>query len=229
MRFLWLFKVSLILLVLISCHNNGWAATLDDCIDATCMIKTTYSNTEGKVVHSGGTGATYEIKDNYAYVLTAGHVVNHTDALITAIFFNDGQMMQEVGCEVVKITHKEFDDAAILKISTAPFMKQRKTLSTIKLAPNKKEVKSQDIVYSVGCPNMQWPSVFKGHVTRISSGTGTISLLPNVISGRSGSPLLNKDLEIIGIIIQKDSDWNGTKCGLAISMQQLYQLKIFEP
>ena len=74
-----------------------------------------------------------------------------------------------------------------------------------------------DTIFSVGCPNLNWPSMFMGNC--ILDFEDMFVFGPEVIAGRSGSPMLDRQGRVVGMII-----WQGQKCSIAVTASRMIEL-----
>ena len=206
-------KAILSLVLLFAFVNVGNAEILD-AYNSVCTI-----HVELEEGWSGGTGFVYEEDKDYYFVMTAGHVVDGCIQKFCLLnFFDSGKALESVKGEIFKVDFVrtetinddiEIRDIAVLKVAK----KDLKDFSpkVIPLAPADKNMAEDEKVFSLGCPDLRWPSAFLGRISRAISERYYFK--PNVIGGRSGSPVYNEDCTmVIGVVI-----WTTPDGGVAIS------------
>jgi S1-C subfamily serine protease len=110
----------------------------------------------------------------------------------------------------------KFDEVQDLAVIAFPKKGLKSVPTIIPLAKRGSVLKAGDPIYTIGCPQGNWPSGTMGRVTGMNS---LISFKPNILPGRSGSGLLDKKgKEIHGIVI-----WSGSYGSTAIDLEGIYK------
>jgi len=146
-----------------------------------------------------GTGFVYKEKDNKYYIVTSYHVIE--DYKNVYIYDNDNKVKANI------INYDEYTDIAILTVENNFNFKE------VKLG-NSDKVNNEDEVFVV---STRIDDIIKGKIisknksitfetTHGSSNLNAFELNINVDKGDSGSPLLNKKNEVIGMMFIKESD-----------------------
>lgn len=210
MKPLWREPSLLILLVLAGCLWLLWTiwspaaeASLADCIEATCRIKSSDGGT--------GTGCAFERSKGLVYVLTNAHVVG-ADREVTCVFWHRGHESRPVTGQVIARATGGVD-AAILTIPESRF--GRFPPKIIPLAKRGYELRSGQTITSVGCAKGAWSTAWKGHAL------GPANFLPPPADGRSGSALFDaRGEQIVGLIFGRDKT---DSPGYSVTVGQIYQ------
>mgnify|MGYP003333932074 CR=1 FL=1 len=206
-------RFALAVVLLLSSYGILDADTLDS-YNSVCTI-----HVELEKSWTGGTGFVYKEDKNFFYVMTAGHVIDGCIKNYCLLhFFNNGKAVDAVQGEISKKDYNKSEtideselvrDIAILKVKKTDFKNFQPTI--IPLAPANKRIAIDETVFSLGCPNLRWPSAFLGSVNH--SIPERFFFSPDVIGGRSGSPVYDKNCTmVIGVVI-----WSTPNGGCAIS------------
>lgn len=145
-----------------------------------------------------GSGGVFFINDKHIYVLTAAHILEPDENIVTLFFFHEGFASSPIGGMVfkrLKGVNREDDVAIItcLKSDLGNYSLPR-ALSIADRLP-----KAGEKIYSAGCPQGHWPNVFIGHVDTLDNYGFIIT--PKPLKGRSGSVVVSEQGEIYGIIL----------------------------
>lgn len=202
---------------LILCSSPTYAGVLE-AIQSVCKIK----EIDGSDCGSGGA---YLQDEDYIYVITAGHVVENIKTSVCLVeCYPNGRPIQAVAGI---ITHKDyksrkisevevdepFRDLAIIRIEKSQFKSDKDYPKCIKLATSH-SLKLDDQILSIGCSGpeipLKYPAMFNGYVSKL--GNERFWFQPNVVAGRSGSPVFDTSGDnIVGIVI-----WRTNNGGMAI-------------
>lgn len=195
-------------------------ADVVESMQSVCMI---HASKEG----DRGTGVAYEESKDYIYILTAGHVITNKKGELLpdlyAYFYKNAVPSGPFPMELVKLDYNttvdmtetlKIRDLAILKIKKE-LIKKEDIPVVIPLA-EKMDIKVDQQILSIGCPGpttpLSYPSMVHGRIKFIKNEGFTFS--PNVLAGRSGSPVFDiKGEKIVGIVI-----WSTHFGGRAISI-----------
>jgi S1-C subfamily serine protease len=155
-----------------------------------------------------GTGVVIDENEDNFYVLTAAHVLGEAEDCEMYFYVNGEQSAEKFPGKVVWKDHQETPATAKFdKVKDLAYVKVAKIDLTgtpyptvKKLAKRGSGLKPKDKLFSVGCPNGNWPSGFMGHA--IKTDSNVLWFKPNIIPGRSGSPIFDKNGEVVvGIVI----------------------------
>lgn len=152
-----------------------------------------------------GSGVVFDDDEYDLLVLTAGHVVKSASVVHLYGYVNGHQTPAAVGyvvwCDLNGMKHDfdTIDDLALIRVPKSAF--SRGDLPSIKrLAAANSVLADKSSIFSVGCPTGNWPSGFLGHVT--SQRRRLFWFVPNIVVGRSGSPVFDQSGEVVlGIVI----------------------------
>jgi len=173
-----------------------------------------------------GSAVAFREDEKYVWLLTAGHVVKDNPWLY-AYFYINGKEQPAVVAKIHKINYNAEDtlanemlhDIAVMTIEKAWFKKQP-IPPVIPIAYE--NAKKEDVIFSVGCPNMAWPCGFIGHIYNTTENI--MSFYPNPEGGRSGSPIFDaKGEHIVGIVL-----WQTNSGGRGITIKAIEELEVFE-
>lgn len=177
-------------------------ADVDDIINSTIKLTLTKKN-KPETFH--GTGFVFDEDDENLYIMSAGHVSK--DYLnMTGQFYHDGKESQHYPVdEELNIWNEppegEFDmnDMAILSCKKKN-IQDYSMPSPVKIASPDYKIKKDEVIYTMGCPKGNYPSLIKGRTITDDFGN-CFKFLPNPIAGRSGSGIFNRDHEAFGVIL----------------------------
>lgn len=152
-----------------------------------------------------GTGFVYKIEDGINYIVTSYHVIEGYSDIY--VYNND---KDKVKASI--LNYDEYTDIAVLTINDSLGLKE------ISIGDSDK-VKVNDKIYVVGTPlDINYINTkVEGKVTFVnkeitvdtthgSSNLDTIEVSADVDYGNSGSPLLNSDNEVIGMVFVKEEN-----------------------
>lgn len=117
---------------------------------------------------------------------------------------------------IIEVAKKDFEDYPLLR-----------PLKFADSVPQKDE-----IMWTHGCSLGSWPSAYKGRILPVQdlSGTpiiyddGMMFFNPAANVGRSGSPILNEDYEVIGMVNMKAEKGDEIRFGIGVSSVKLLEL-----
>lgn len=198
-----------------------WAGTaraaMSDAMQAVCKIVRPVAGQ-----NIGGTGFVFREDEKCLWIMTAAHVLGGYRTCQVR-FYVGGEESLPVWGAVVQVSYNRahatnqlvgIRDLAIIKVARSSVAYLEPAVA--RLASPQTLVNHLDTIFSVGCPDMRWPSAWLGQVYGEASDTFLFG--PNPIPGRSGSPIFDKDGEhVIGVII-----WYGNATGRAISISGIY-------
>jgi hypothetical protein len=177
---------------------------LEEINDSVCRIASYKLDEKKEMQQMLCTAFCYDQDETNVYCLTCGHC--YFDDTIVGFMSHTGEQQIVVG-KIVKHDFKEMSltDYAIIVFKKADFKDYpplRPLIFADKIEPG--------IIWSHGCANGGWPSMFKGVKVEqpvlpmlfsfMLEGRGFIFFSPPPAKGRSGSALLNKNYEVIGMI-----------------------------
>lgn len=178
----------------------------------------------------GGSSVVFDETDTHLKLLTAAHVLRperkievddksylfKRTKVICQLFVN-GHQSHDISCEVVWLSYDEdtVNDLAVLRFAKKDLRGYPKP-KPIPLAAEDFKLRRGQMVFSCGCPNLNWPSAWLGHISSVKNRY--FIFVPKPIVGRSGSAIFDinsKDVSVIGIVIWQ----NGT----AISISDIHK------
>lgn len=190
----------------------------------------------GEVVISSATGfsVAYDKRKGISYVITNDHFCEDlAKAILPArIFFEDStnQMSAE----------KQFDKGNLFVVETDPrtdlcLLRTHHYIKPVKLAAIDYQVKQLDSVITVGAPNGVFPIITESNVGNLfdrdilpdnmKHGDHLIMISDIIFGGQSGSPLYNKNGEVIGVMFMGLNNQFGPVYGsLAIPISDVYKI-----
>ena len=161
-----------------------------------------------------------EDKDNY-YIMTAGHgFIGNVQNVVLNLYY-EGHALLRVPCQTiaVELKHGTMHDYAILKIS-------KKALDKYP-APHIIEVNGDtsapvpdSIAYVWGCARGEWPVGMKVHIEKTFK-KDTIDIEPDMVGGMSGSPVVNENGQLIGMVL-----WQNGYCVSVVELHKFIN-KVF--
>jgi S1-C subfamily serine protease len=167
--------------VLMMSKSKSYVSNLTEATNSTVTVKTKDSFGSGFFITSDG------------YLLTNYHVVTDTSDL--KVVLNDGS---ELKAEVIRVS--KVHDLAILKVAKEDVLPFKTS--------NNSQIEIGADVFAIGTPTAEDLSqtVSKGIVSGIRTVDGGGKLIQtdaSINSGNSGGPLVNKDGEVIAIVVSK--------------------------
>ena len=205
---------------------------------ATCRVYANYER-HGDERRMAGTGIVVGETDKIFRILTAGHVIDDVEYFevdarrggkvdveyklksVQVQFFTNGFPSELFAVHVVWKQHEvnKVKDLALITVDKKLFKHYPKP-KPIPLASAKTVVGKNQRIFSCGCADARWPTLWMGHVRHIYKNR--FEFHPDAISGRSGSAIFDeKCTKVIGIIIWKDTE--DTDGGTAISISEIYK------
>ena len=180
-----------------------------------------------------GTGSVFEETETTFHVLTAAHVIQK--AKEPGVFYEDchlnfygsGKQSDLIPGKVRwanliddKKNVAVCRDVALIEVQKKDFGSFPHP-AVIPLAKRNVKLKAEETILSTGCPSGNWPSCFLGHVVDVTSFDNMVLLRPNIIPGRSGSPVTDsKGKAVHGVIVWYN---NRDNIASAISLQTIYE------
>ena len=153
-----------------------------------------------------GSGFVYKVEDNKGYVITSYHVIEGYSNIY--VYNNDKKKIK-----ASILDYDEYTDIAIL------IVENKLDLKEVVIGDSNK-IKIEDKVIAIGSLDLgRLNSKSKGKIintekqitvdtTHGSSNLNLIELIIDVTYGNSGGPLLNKDNEVIGMMLVKEENKN---------------------
>jgi len=171
--------------------------------------------------HKQGAGIVFGLKDGWAYVVTAYHVVRKGDERATNFKVRFWQNQYEAFSAEHNGSFSLVDDLAVLRVKAPqgdfPFNRVADTGA----------LRKSELVYAIGHPNSQpfWYVTFlPGAITDV--GTSRLKVdYPSVTGGQSGGALIDERKLITGMVL----DTNGTTVTALRIDRVLEILRGFEP
>lgn len=150
------------------------------------------------------TGIVYKEDDEYIYILSAGHCASHTKVVNVQLYTNPepSDWVESDVLFATYITHTT-EDISVIRSKKSNFGKYP-IPKPISLAKNFSTIRKNDEIFSCGCSDGNWPTLFRGFIETVTDVE--INIHPSVINGRSGSGLFNKNGEIIGIVVMTNGE-----------------------
>ena len=187
-----------IIAFLIIC-NAAHATDYQKILDACCYI---YVKSAGNA-RGGGSGCVIGEDYTKVFILTAGHLIKRKDNTGWVYFTHGGRWRGKMAFKVEKTTRTKLIDIAVISVKKTEF-----TRTGVKI-PAPLEIANTPIgmnktIISAGHPDAGWQTLFIGRTLSYKKGN-MIAFRPVIKKGRSGSPLINKNTEIVGVVVQMTS------------------------
>lgn len=153
-----------------------------------------------------GTGFVYKVAGSSNYIATSYHVIEGYND----IYVYNGKR-EKIKASV--LNYDEYTDIAILRVDDKLDLKEF-------ISGDSSKIKKEDMVYAIGSLDLEnLNSKSKGKVidvekqitidtTHGSSNLNVFGLNIDVTYGNSGGPLLNKDNEVVGMLLVKEKNKN---------------------
>jgi len=174
---------------------NQLEPKLDDSVRSSVVIVKTKSSTRENC--GDATGWIVSNRNNQALIVTNRHVVQECNNINIVLYDNPSISLP---AEVFKVDEEK--DLAVLKASNLPT--DIKPIAIASTQPN-----NNDTVFVIGHPYQgggeSWTTV-KGEISAIILGNELLQLDITVDGGNSGSPVLNKDNEVTGLLFELSND-----------------------
>lgn len=174
----------------------------------------------------GGTGFVFFNDGVDLWIMTAGHIVNRTNAC-DLYFYASHDAIGPLRGRIVAVSYNHAEqngDSDVKDVALVCVPVSRFEIDTLppaaKLAPPKTRLKSRDVIFSVGCPNLKWPTSWYGRAVIVEERSFWFK--PNPMPGRSGSPIFDREgRHVLGMII-----WSGPIYGRAVTSDELYKILV---
>lgn len=162
--------------------------------------------------------------DEYAYMLTAGHLFAAKDNKVKSVWvqFFYPEMTDYIQAEIVKVNFrkwtteeeklyygKKYEEFSKIANQDVAVIRIKKVALTgrdirLKLAPSNFVYDNEDRILSFGCQEGKWPSMIYGGINAVYSSGFTFDA--EVQPGRSGSPVTDETGSyVLGIVLRQDS------------------------
>lgn len=144
-----------------------------------------------------GTGWVFSADDTVCHVLTNRHVVGGSST-VSVEFWQQGHKSSRVPGRVIWRSRNRRHDLAVVEIDLSEFPAGLEP-TVIPLAPRGSDPERGETIMTVGCPRASWAQASRGHLKGYRGGH--YLLVPSVIPGQSGSPILNfNGTEALGVV-----------------------------
>lgn len=168
----------------------------------------TYNN---DILYKEGNGFVYKI-DDYAYILTNYHVISESDSIY--VYYNDYKIKANI------LNYDEYDDIAIITIDKKYINKKMK-ISNFNFNDKVRIVTNN---LSVDGYVLSDINAVKINYLNKSKMLDLIKINSNIKEGYSGSPVINRDNMVIGIMTMVDTD-NGDSYAIPIDVNKINDLE----
>jgi len=160
------------------------------------------------------TGIIYKEDKDYIYILSAGHCAAHTKTVKVQLYTNP-EPSNWVESDVLFATYiiMTTEDISVIRSEKSKFGKYP-IPKPVSIAEKFSHIKPNDEIFSCGCSDGNWPTLFRGYIQTIDNKE--INVYPNIRQGRSGSGLFNSDGKLIGIVVMTE--------GECVSLDYIYEL-----
>ena len=144
-----------------------------------------------------GTGWAFSADNSVCHVMTNRHVVGKSTS-VELEFWQKGHKSSRIPARVIWRSSGRGRDLAVGQVNIDQFPHGLEP-SVIPLAPRGSDPQRGDTIMTVGCPRASWAKASRGHVSGYKGGHYT--LVPPVVPGQSGSPILNGDgTQALGVV-----------------------------
>ena len=192
--FILLSFVLIVLVLLLNTNSIYKKFHLNNIYNSLVYVESVNDNEE-----KSGSGFVYNISNGKNYILTASHILNSSENIKV---YN--KKKDSTSAKI--ILNDEYNDIAILEIDDLL------NLESVTIGDSS-NLKKNDIVYVVGNPlNIEnFGTVTKGKIVNLDSITeifdfNVIELSAHVDYGNSGSPVLDKNGKVIGMVFLKSNE-----------------------
>lgn len=174
-----------------------------------------------------GSGGVFHVDQQAVWILTNAHVVGIAQAVGVEFFKRGYKSSQLQGTVYYRQYVPQGDvDMAIVVVPRSYFGNEPPAYLPIGRDPQPGEQ-----IITTGCPRADWPAMWSGHVVEIrgnivyfTPGPKTLPDGGNMMSGRSGSVLVNADAtEIVGLIA-----WSSQRHGMAQRISHVVRSAVAE-
>lgn len=150
---------------------------------------------------SYGTAWCYACRPDADYWISCSHVVRDADPTRLGLTrWVDGAQTPLVAAHLCYLTAR-FDDIDVAVLSTQPCPDPRLAPTPLNISRIDSSINNERIA-TIGCPAAQWPSLVTGRLMR--PGDATIATTPEPLQGRSGSPILDVEGRVLGLLTWQD-------------------------
>ena len=194
LKYIFLFIIIIISVCLFFVNSN--------CNNIDVLSIKTYNN---GLLYKEGNGFVYKV-DDYAYILTNYHVISDSDDVY--IFFKDDKIKASV------LNYDEYDDIAILLVNKDIFNGKVKIGSLNKC--DEKSIKIVTSNKSVDGIILNKKEPVKVSYNNTNKMLDLVKIKANIKEGFSGSPVVDENNNVIGIMTMVDKDNRNISYALAI-------------
>lgn len=178
-------------------------------MEAVCRVV----SIDGEISKGSGTGWVCAENETQICIMTAGHVVA-IGKTYKLVFYNSGFAVAPVDAELVFCNYNSNHDATKKVYDAAMLVANKKDFAgnfipkPLKFSEKGLDSYQDCKIFSIGCAGYSWPTAFMG--TAIVDSEDLCLFTPNVIAGRSGSPVLDINCRgVVGMIIWSNDTING--------------------
>ena len=186
--------------------------------------------------YGAGTGWVYKIQDDIIYIMTAGHVLSspvldeegehvgfeqNKEEPVVDLFYGRKEKLG-IPAKIVKWVYEENTaiDVGVVAVKVED-LGTYPSPKPLKLVTNKHKPLNGHVVFTIGCPmpndprSPESPSVLRTYIFNIEEDV--IWINSYVISGRSGSPLVDSHNRVIGMVI-----WRPGGCTSYTTIKEIF-------
>ena len=193
------------------------------CRNATCRVLRevlVYRKGRYQKMYNTGTGTVIREDDLHFYIITAGHVVK-TEKTVSVEFFHNGRTSHHIEATVMWTRYNyEFteEDLCLLRVTKRDF-RNFPLPGVIPLAGKGERLDKKTPMISVGCPNGDNPSIWKG--VAVTHADELIPFVPAPLKGRSGAAICDTEAQFVwGVMVRRYET-----IGVAISSDKIREIE----